>query len=321
MKRPPKEWPPDDPRLTPVTLRQAYVASGYTDRALMRMVRDGTLARARRGAYVAGPVWRDLDEVGRHSVRARAALAQAKAPGALSHVSGALEFDVPIWDLDLSDVHVTRFDGRIGRHEAGIRQHAGVVRPGDVVKRNGVAVTCPARLALEVTTMTDSERALVVVCDLLHRRLTTLQDLSARYARMEQWPNSLATQVVLRLADPRIETVGEARTLHLCFSQSLPMPTPQVEIRDPNGVVVARVDFAWPELGVFLEFDGKIKYEKLLKEGERASDVVVREKAREELICRLTGWRCIRITWADLADPLRTAALIRRALYPSSTAA
>ena len=38
---------------------------------------------------------------------------------------------------------------------------------------------------------------------------------------------------------------------------------------------------------MFLEFDGKVKYEKLLKDGQRASDVVVAEKRREELICRL----------------------------------
>ena len=52
--------------------------------------------------------------------------------------------------------------------------------------------------------------------------------------------------------------------------------------------------------------------------GERASDVVIREKRREELVCRLTGWRCIRITWADLDDPARLAALIREALFPSA---
>lgn len=303
-----------------MTLRRAYVEAGYTDRALARMVGDGTLARARRGAYVAGSVWRDLDEAGRHSVRARAALDQARAPVALSHVSGLLEYDTPVWGLDLSVVHLTRRDGRIGRQEAGIRQHAGAIRPGDIVERNGLAVMCPQRLALEITTMTDTERALAVVCDLLHRGLTTPEELAARYALMEQWPNTLGTQVVLRLADPRIESVGEARTLHLCFSQQLPKPTPQFEIRDANGDVVARVDFAWPELGVFLEFDGRVKYEKLLREGERASDVVIREKAREELICRLTGWRCIRITWADLADPVRTAALIRR-IFSAATAA
>ena len=80
------------------------------------------------------------------------------------------------------------------------------------------------------------------------------------------------------------------------------------------------VDFAWPELGLFLEFDGKIKYQKLLKEGESPSDVVIREKRREELVCRLTGWRCIRIVWADLYRPERTAANIR-ALFRPVTAA
>ena len=36
-----------------------------------------------------------------------------------------------------------------------------------------------------------------------------------------------------------------------------------------------------------------------------------RERKREEAICRLTGWRCIRITWADLYYPERTCALLR----------
>ena len=57
------------------------------------------------------------------------------------------------------------------------------------------------------------------------------------------------------------------------------------------------------QYGVFLEFDGKVKYERLLKDGESASDVVFREKQREDMICRLTGWRCIRIVWADLYQP------------------
>jgi len=123
---------------------------------------------------------------------------------------------------------------------------------------------------------------------------------------------------LLRLADGRIESVGESRTLWCCFQQHLPMPEPQYKIRDRSGRVVARVDFAWPKYGVFLEFDGKVKYEKFLKEGERASDVVIREKRREELICRLTGWRCIRVTWADLDNRRKLAARIREYLYPAA---
>jgi len=179
----------------------------------------------------------------------------------------------------------------------------------------------PTRLGLEVTTVTDVEHSLVAVNHLLHVGQTTLEALAERYRTMAQWPNTLITDLVLRLANPKIESVGESRTFYLCYIHRLPMPEPQYEITDASGRVVARVDFAWPELGVFLEFDGKVKYEKFLKEGERASDVVVREKRREELICRLTGWTCIRIIWADLGKPGQTAELIRQALSGASSAA
>ncbi|WP_345519065.1 hypothetical protein [Nocardioides conyzicola] len=320
MMLPPAEWAPDDPRRTPVTVRRRYIDDGFTDRSLAVMVRSGVLAKPRRGAYVSGPAWSELDAGGRHSVRARAVLAQARTELVLSHVTGLLEYDAPIWGLSLDDVHVTRTDGRIGRPEAGVRQHRGAVELGDVVRRNGVPVMSPTRVALEITAMTDVEHGLVVVDDLLHRGLTTPVQLAERQQGMTCWPRTLSSDIVLRLADPRIETVGEARSYFLCFSQHLPMPEPQYEIRDANGRVIHRVDFAWPEHGVFMEFDGKVKYEKLLKQGERASDVVIKEKRREELICRLKGWRCLRIVWSDLERPVATAAMIRDALFSSAVA-
>lgn len=301
----------EDPRNTGVLLRKELLASGYDDYAIVRLVRDGVLVRVRRGAYVDRKAHEQLDEVGRHGLRARAVVKQAKTAVVLSHVSGLPEYDAPTWGFDLRDIHVTRLDGKLGRHEAGVHQHCGRVLSGDVVTRNGVEVMSATRLALEVTTLVGVEPALGVMNHLLRHGLTSQQQLAERYAGMEQWPNSLPTDVVLRLADPRIESLGETRTFFLLHRQGLPMPVPQYEIRDENGVLIARVDFAWPELGVFLEFDGKIKYEKLLKPGQRASDVVIAEKRREELVCRLTGWRCIRITWADLATPEHTAAMIR----------
>jgi hypothetical protein len=321
MTRPKAEWAPDDPRRTTITLRGQYVAVGYTDRALARMVDDGTLARVRRGAYVAGPAWRRLDESGRHSLRARAVLLQGEADAVLSHTTGLLEYDAPTWGLDLGDVHLTRSDQRAGRREAGVRQHRGLITPGDVVRHNGVPVMSATRLALETTMVAGVEPSLAVVNHLLHGGWTTVELLHERYLGMASWPYSLITDLVLRLADGRPESVGETRAFHLCFRHGIPLPQPQFEIVDGSGRVVARVDFAWPDHGVFMEFDGRVKYEKLLVEGERASDVVIREKRREELICRLTGWRCIRITWADLEQPERTAALIREALRQAPAAA
>ncbi len=85
------------------------------------------------------------------------------------------------------------------------------------------------------------------------------------------------------------------------------MPIPQYEVYDDNGRLVAVVDFAWPELGLFVEFDGKIKYRAPDRDGETVVDVVLREKKREELVCRITGWRCLRVVWADLYQPAHTA--------------
>ncbi len=313
--------PPGELAPAPLFLRRDLLSGGYTDKAIARMLKHGEWVRVRNGAYTQAVAWAALDEAGRHLLRARAVVAQACTPVIVSHTSGLPFFAAPIWGLDLSLVHVTRRDGRTGRKEAGVDQHRGAVVDGDVVRRSGVDVMNPTRLALEVTMVAGLEPSLVVVNDLLHRKLTTQTGLASRYDSMGLWPWTLNTDIVLRLADPRIESVGETRTYVLCFRQGLPMPIPQYEITDANDRVVARVDFAWPELGVFLEFDGKVKYERFLKPGERASDVVVREKKREDDIRRLTGWRCIRLTWADLEHPERTAAMIRAALFPSESAA
>ena len=318
MKLPPRA--PDDPRVSRVLLRGELIGDGLTDRAIARLVAEGVLHKLRHGAYVDGAAWRACDEVGQHGLRARAVLRQAKAGVVLSHSSAAGEWDVPFWDLVLDDVQITREDRKAGRHEAGVQQHVGLLRPEDVVEHNGVRVTAPIRTALDCAAVYDVEHGVTIVGDLLHRKLTTRKELFEGATFMEQWPGSLKHRPVLMIADGRCESVGEHRVLYLCWKQKLPMPVPQYAIRDEHGRVVAEVDFAWPELGVFLEFDGKIKYQELLKEGESVTDVVLREKKREEMICRLTGWRCIRIVWADLYHPERTAADIRALLRPKRAA-
>ena len=312
----PPPRPDDDPRNAPVYLRKTLLANGLDDRTIRRLVAEGVLVKVRRGAYVDRPSHDLLDDAGRHGLRARAVCQQAQTTVVLSLVSGLGEYDAPTWGLDLSEVHVTRPDGRAGRREAGVQQHCGALLEGDVVERHGLLVMTPPRLVLEVTTVASVEAGLVVANHFLHCGMTTKEELLERYALVERWPYSLRTRLVLRRADARVETVGESRTLHLIRSNGLPVPEPQYAITDSSGRVVAYVDFAWPELGVFLEFDGKVKYEKLLKPGQRASDVVLAEKRRESHICELTGWRCIRLDWSDLAKPALTAAYIRRALFP-----
>jgi hypothetical protein len=313
---------PEDPRLAQIHLRRELLAQGLNDRAIGALVADGSLHRLRYGAYVDAASWKACDLVGRHGLVARAALKRAQAAVVLSHTTALGEWDVPIWDMTLGDVHLTRVDGLAGRREAGVVQHLGELRDQDVMDLNGVQVTSPTRTALDCATLLDTEHSLIVVNDLLYRRLTSVEELAEGQTFMTRWPGSLRHVLVLQLADGRCGgSVGEGRTLYLIFRQGLPKPQPQFPIEDPVGNVVATVDFAWPEYGVFLEFDGRIKYLELLREGESPTDVVLREKKRQDLIERLTGWRCIRITWADLYHPERTAALIRQELFTGRTTA
>ncbi len=297
-----------------VTLRRELIRDGLTDDTIARLVRRGELQRVRQGAYVDAGWWKDLTDAERHRVRLRAVLRRGHPASVASHVSSALEHGAEPWGIDLQQTDITRLDGKNGRREAGIRHHRGRLDPTEVVVRNGVPVTPAARAAVEVTTVVPVEQALVLVNGLLHAGALTPEELEAEVERLRDWPGTLNTRLVQSLSDPRIQSVAESRTMHLCWSQHLPRPEPQVPIVDELGDVFAYADFAWRSRGVFLEFDGRIKYERYRRPGETVEEYVLREKRREELICQVTGWVCIRITWQDLAHPRRTAQRILRIL-------
>ena len=272
-----------------VFTRKEAMSLGYHDHAISMLVRSGAWVRVRRGAYVLGGDWAALSDNERYAILCRAAVRQANTEVILSHYSSANEYGAPLWGCDLGTVHLSRPDGRAGRAEAGIVQHRGIVVDDDVVERNGIATMSATRTALELTMVLGVEHALVEIDYLLHHEHTTKAQLYQRS-----------------------ESVGETRARHLCWTQHLPAPIPNYPIFDEHGVEIARVDLAWPALGVFLEFDGRVKYERHRREGESVSDCVIREKQREDRICELTGWRCIRIVWADLYRPAETAGRIRR---------
>lgn len=297
-----------------VVLRRDLLAAGYTDRQIRTRVKTGELRRIRHGSYCAAQIWDSLDDADRHRVLSRAVLARSHPSTVLTHVSSAIEQGAPVWGHDLSKVHTTRTDGRAGRKECDRVQHAAAMPAYHVRQVNGVPVSLATRCAVEMTTISTVESALVTVDGLLSAGLTTMSGITQFAHRTRWWPNSLRTIVVLRLADPRHESAGESRTAYLFYSQQLPRPEPQVVVLDEDGREFARVDFAWVALGVFLEFDGRVKYSKFRREGESLEDYLTREKTREERICQLTGWVCVRVTWTDLAHPEKLAVRLRRIL-------
>ncbi len=77
----------------------------------------------------------------------------------------------------------------------------------------------------------------------------------------------------------------------------LPPPERQVDVYDRWGRFVARVDLAWPELGLFLELDG-----------EHHLGQPLYDASRETLVVATTGWLVGRFTWTECtAHRLHTA--------------
>jgi hypothetical protein len=297
-----------------IQLRRELVDAGLTDRDIVHQVRAGVLTKLRYGAYVRTELLRDLDDVGLMRARSRAVLRTAHESAVLSHQCGLAEYGVPLWGVGLDLTHLTRTDGRHGRREAGIAHHRARLRDEEWTERDGVRVVLPARAAIEVVTAHAAEVGLVAVCGVLHRSAATKHEVREAAERAARWPNSLNTRLVLARADSRLASVAEVRAWHFFHERAIPRPEPQVEVFDDMGNLLGIVDFLWRELGVFLEVDGRAKYERHRKPGETLDEFLMREKRREEQICLATGWICIRITWSDLERPVALARRIRKVL-------
>jgi very-short-patch-repair endonuclease len=300
--------------LVDIALRRELVAAGWTDRDIAQQVRLGILTKVRYGAYVPTALLVDMDPVQLIRVRSRAVLRTAHPTSVLSHQSALAEWGVPLWGVSLDETDLTRTDGKPGRREAGIAHHRSSLTEDEWTVRDGVPVVKPARAAIELIVAHPPEVGLVAACGVLNLGLASDEQLKAAAARAEHWPNSLHARIVLARADRRLTSVAEARTWHFFHEHHIPRPEPQVEVHDEWGHLLGVVDFLWRKHGVFLEFDGRIKYVRFRREGESLEEYLMREKRREEQICQLTGWVCIRITWADLQNPVRLAQRIRRLL-------
>ena len=293
-----------------VFLRREAIAHAVDDAALRRATRAGVLVRVRHGAYTFSAAWEAADERQRHVLLSRAAMRVLGDRVALSHHSAAAVLGMDLWDVPLGQVHVTRLDGGAGRTEGDVRHHEGLLLDTDLVQVHGVPVVRPVRAALESASLAGLERGLVTVDSGLRNGWFTAEELTAQHALMQSWPSTQHLHLVTRLADGCSQSVGESRSKYFFHAHRLPAPQLQFEVYD-GSTLVGVSDFAWPALGLLGEFDGRVKYGRLLRPGEDAGDAVFREKRREDLLRRLTGWRMVRWVWADLYYPERTAAWLR----------
>lgn len=291
--------------------------AGYDDRAITREARAGRWLRIRRGYYTFPDTWSTSTEEQQHLFRCRAVLDALGDAVALSHTSGCVAQRIDVWGLPLDRVHVTRLDGGAGRIEGDVVHHEGLVLDSEVGEIDGMRVLPPARCALEAGSLGSAESSLVLLNSALHRRRCTIDDIGTQFDLMAHWPRVRHLHVPVRMCTDKAESVGESRGLWLFWIEHLPAPLLQYEVHD-GGRLVGRTDWGWPKYRGLGEFDGKVKYGRLLKPGQDPGDVVFKEKQREDRLREVTQAWMIRLIWSDFDTPSLTAQRFRRRFSAAS---
>ncbi len=284
------------------TTAQARTA-GLSPLEIARLVRTGDWTRIRRGALTDLP-WSALDIEHRHRLQARAVLLRLTAPSVLSHHSAAVHHGLRLHEVPLDVVHVTHPLGRGSpRREADVQHHEADLPDDDVITLEGLRVTSAPRTAHDLARSVEHASAVVALDGVLASSVARAE-LLALHTRHLDWPGSRAAGRALAAADGRSESAGE--TLLRVDLTTVGWAPEVLQLRIATDVGVVRADMAWRSLRLVAEFDGRIKYNRLLRPGERAEDVVVRERRRELAIER-AGWCVVRFAWSDLGhfDELR----------------
>ncbi len=124
----------------------------------------------------------------------------------------------------------------------------------DVTRRDGVALTTPTRTALDLGRIAPLDEAVVAIDRFLRAGLVRLDDLRESAASMPG-PGCRQIRRAVALADGLAESPPETRLRLALGRSSLPAPVAQFVVGDADGRI-ARVDFAWPEHRVALEYEG-----------------------------------------------------------------
>jgi very-short-patch-repair endonuclease len=274
-----------------VTRAQA-LAAGMGPGAFQGRVDRGYLYRVHRGVYRVGhtaPLEFD---------REMAAVLACGTRTVVSHSSATY-----LWALGPrpeGEVHVT---GPDRRHRLGVRLHRSPVHPADVVRRQGVPVTRPARTLLDFAAIAAPLLLERAVEDALRRRLVSRPELEAQLVNGRPGSGPLRRLLAREEGPALTRSEAERRLLALVRAAGLPAPEHNVLVK---GI---EVDLLWREQRLVVEVDGFAYHS-----GRAAFE---RDRVRDARLVAI-GIRVMRVTWRQIVhEPVSVVAALAQALAVS----
>ncbi|WP_155838644.1 hypothetical protein [Arthrobacter castelli] len=281
--------------------------AGLTDRSIQTLVRGRKLVRLRRGSYIETKAWKELTAEERSLQHVLAYERNSPKSGftVYSHTTAALLHGLFLLDTP-NTVHISR-RARTSTKKvpADVRRHVRTLPQKDIITLRSRPVTTLERTLVDCAAIMDYQHAMVIG-DHAAR-------LGASPDRVRQIVESMSghrgirnIRRVVEGINPLSESPGETITRILLKALDVPMPELQVPVRTRNGR--HRLDFAWSELKVALEFDGDSKY----FDYRPTKEALVAERKRERELME-EGWIFVRLEWKDLFHPREVEARIKSA--------
>jgi len=194
------------------------------------------------------------------------------------------------------------------RGPCGVRVHRAEVPAADVLGDGyGLRWTTPLRTAWDVAALETTATAVGVLDAMLRAGHVQAADLGILLHQRAGRRGSRRARKVFDLVDPRSESPPESWVRVACVLGGLPAPVPQYDVLE-DARWLARVDLAWPEHRLVVEYEGEHHFEGVQ---------IARDDAR---LARLVaaGWRVIRLAAHDLRSMDAVVERIRAALAVSS---
>lgn len=279
------------------TRQQAFGALGqYGYRAALA---NGRLVQLWPRAFV------DADKLLDLHARAAAALLTAGREAVISGLTAARLHGLTA--APNGPVHVLIPYNRWVRPHDGLKVHHGRFGVDDVVELDGLRV-----LALDLVIsqlLCSADRRVAVACadqavgrQPAEDRDEFVEAIEHRLSSRTDRRGTRQAEALLAIVDGGAESPSESMLRLLVVDHGFALPNVQHQVCDLDGTVRYRLDLAWPQLRIALEYDG---YEAHL-------DRELADAARDEDLSR-RGWLVLRVKAADLRDSRRLLDELRKA--------
>jgi hypothetical protein len=250
-------------------------------------------AQLRTGALVDAAAWDSAYPEDRHVLRAYAVSALARSDLVVSHTTAAARWNLPLVGVVDSSVHCIPVTQHSNKTRGDVIRHDVALPESDITEVDGLRVTTLSRTVFDVIRMLDLRGGLACFDAAVRQVAWSEETHTIDPVEAEAFIESVRTRnarLALELVDGRAQLPGESISRLLMWE--LELPAPELQCKTETDAGLAYLDFAWPQLRLFGEFDGEVKLtDPEFTRGRPRELILEMQRERRLAMERATSWR------------------------------